>query len=134
MSAADLLGAISFHDSVVNRITFHPESHELRLVIELGNYNQSTYDVARDPETVPGDLVFRGISELAVEPERALAPWSLDMDGEIITLDTERHVDGNFHVKLVVVLTDYRSRINETFLIRFKAADATWQPGSTSSS
>ena len=128
MNAVDLLRSMSFHDSVVNRINFDPTSRELHLAIELGNYNQSTYDATKDPETIPGELVFSGISDFNHEPDSALVPWSAGVDGEIIDLDADPAGEKDFNVKLVVTVTNYESKTNETLVFWLKAADARWQP------
>lgn len=128
MNAVDLLRSMSFHDSVINRINFDHAANELHLVIELGNYNQNTYDATRDPEIILGELVFSGISDLSHQPDNALIPWSGGIDGEIIDLEAVPTGEKSVNIKLVIAVTNYQSKTNETSVFWFKAADVMWRP------
>jgi hypothetical protein len=131
MNATELFHQISFHDSLVTGLVLDRDTGTLRLKIELGNYNQRTYDPARDPETIPGELVFIDVNNFEHEPDSSATISGDQVDGEIINVEAIPIENGLSDVKLVVVVTDYRSQANETHVFRFKTNGATWHPDST---
>lgn len=131
MNATQLFHQISLHDSLITGFTRDPEAGVLRLKIELGNYNQRTYDAAKDPETIPGELLFVGVSDYTHEPKNGLAITD-DQDGQIINLEATPAGDGLSDIKIVVVVSDYRADVEETQVFKFRAKDVAWHPDSGS--
>ena len=127
MNATELFHQLSLHDSLITGLTRDSEAGVLRLKIELGNYNQKTYDAAKDPETIPGELLFVGVSDYEHEPKNGLK-ISEDQDGQIINVEATPSGDGLSDIKIVVVVSDYRADVEETQVFRFRTKDVTWYP------
>ena len=127
MNATELFHQLSLHDSLITGLTRDSEAGVLRLKIELGNYNQRTYDAAKDPETIPGELLFVGVSDYEHEPKNGLK-ISEDQDGQIINVEATPSGDGLSDIKIVVVVSDYRADVEETQIFRFRTKDVTWCP------
>ena len=131
MDPTELFRQLSFHDSVIEDFFLDQSAGLLRLTVEFGNYNQVTYDKAKDPEVIPGKLEFDGVSNFQQEPENALTLWSKHADGEILSAETELMNRDQPIVKLVCVITDYKTRNRETCVFKFESTGVTWRPDST---
>ena len=128
MNATELFNQLSFHDSIITKLALDRDIGVLRLDVELGNYNQLAYDPAKDPEVVPGELSFFGVSDDEHRLEGGLKILGDQVDGEIINVEVKPAIDGSSSVKLVVLVTDYISDKEETHVIKFRANEAMWKP------
>ncbi|TKD02444.1 hypothetical protein [Polyangium fumosum] len=125
---SDLLDHISLHDSVVNSVVWDSSNGELRLRVELGNYNQVGYDASKDPEIIEGTLAFYGVSDLRYEPEEAFTIWNQQIDGEIVETTAESDGARGARLRILIVVIEYGSNRSTPYIFEFTTTGADWTP------
>jgi hypothetical protein len=131
MDALQLFEAMEFHDSGVDDFTWNASSGVLKLTIKLCNFMQDNYDEKKDPENTLGELVFTGVHDVICDPENALAPWGKETSREVLQFKATPVDEGRSRVTLVLSVTDFQPRTNDTHVIEFETDDVTWRPDSS---
>jgi hypothetical protein len=83
MQLSQFFHEFTFHDSGLERMQYDPADTVCRLKITLLNYDQRWYQEG-EPEMIVGEIVFRGVRELKIEPSEGLFKEDGTSDGEIL--------------------------------------------------
>jgi hypothetical protein len=116
-------------DSVIEQCQFSPQSQTLSFQLNLCNFMQRFYRNS-DPDVAPGRLMFTGVADLKVDPDTTILNLEPPADCEIIEagLDHDHQSKVVPSIKMVFQMTNYRTREQKVFVIRFRASDVKWEP------
>jgi hypothetical protein len=136
MHIAEFFQQYSSHDSVITQVQFSPQQQMLTIILDLCNYMQRTFHKG-DRETIQGTLTFNGVDQLRTEPDPSILNvkdnvkdgLNDDSDAGILQVTViPTHAAERLIVKIVLAVTDYKAKREETCVLEFLSSSVDWKP------
>jgi hypothetical protein len=119
MNIAEFIHTYGLHDTGIDRIIYNPNTEQLRLDVDLAQYELPSYDESM-PELVEGTLVIDGVNEVQAEPMYCAFEDGVEMDGEILRLER----NGKHHWEASIILHPRDVGQSGFLLLRFTTGPA----------
>jgi len=120
MKLEDFKEKFTLHDSGIEQVLVLEDKRELRLLIDLCNYDQTWYKDDSEPEHIQGWLIFNEVVNFSMEP------LVQEIDGQILTTTLEagtlKIIFSNFSVRAAGGIQ------SDTVWITVEAANVEWCP------
>ena len=129
MTLSNFFSEFTLHDSGVDEVKYDQATGILLLRIDLSNYDQPSYQPG-EPETVPGVLLFAGVTKLESNRPLANLRWGPKFNGEFLKaqLAPEETSEGSAIVEMVISLMDYVTKATDVLVLKFNAETVEWLP------